>query len=96
MTALFGMALLIGIVMMLAWIAATAVAANVEGWANVDPERRFGSEGRFILAGVLGFGMAGLSSFYAGWPPPVALGASLVGAAGLVGVSIWLGPETGE
>lgn len=94
MTALFGVPLLIGIVLMIAWIAAVAVAATVDGWRGVDPEARFGSTGRFVLAGAIGFGMAGMSALYAGWPSIVAFGAALLGLVGLIGVSIWLGPET--
>lgn len=94
MTALFGIPLLIGIVLMLLWIAATAVAGTVDGWERVDPELRFGRAGRFVLAGIIGFGMAGISALYAGWPEAIAFGAGLAGIAGLIGVSIWLGPES--
>jgi hypothetical protein len=93
-TALFGIPLLIGILLMLAWIVATAVAATVRGWERVDPELRFGQTGRLVLAGIIGFGMAGISALYAGWPSPLAVGAGLAGIAGLIGVSIWLGPES--
>ena len=94
MTALFGIPLLIGIVLLLAWIAATAVAGTVDGWDSVDPELRFGRIGRFVLAGIIGFGMAGISALYAGWPSLLAFGAGLAGIAGLIGVSIWFGPES--
>ena len=94
MTALFGIPLLIGIILMLAWIAATAVAATVDGWDVVDPEVRFGRVGRFVLAGTVGFGIAGISALYAGWPSLLALGAGIAGGAGLIGVSVWLGPES--
>lgn len=77
---------------MLGWIAATAVAATVDGWEGVDPDRKFGRSGRFVLAGTLGFGMAGMSSLYAGWPHAAAVGAAILGAGGLILVSIWLGP----
>lgn len=93
MTALFGIPLLGGLVFMLVWLAATAVAGTVDGWDHVDPEQRFGRQGRFVLAGLMGFGMAGLSALYAGWPELLAVAAGLAGAAGLIGVSIWLGPE---
>ncbi len=94
MTVLFGIPLLVGIVLMLGWVAATGVASTVDGWEKVDPEIRFGTTGRFILAGAIGFGMAGISALYAGWPSAVALGAGLIGAAGLIGISVWLGPES--
>lgn len=94
MTALFGVPLLVGFLLMCVWIAATAVAATVEGWEGVDPEHRFGRKGRFVLAGMIGFGMAGISALYAGWPHPLAVGAGVLGIIGLIGVSIWLGPES--
>jgi hypothetical protein len=93
-TALYGVPLLIGFLLMIGWISATAVAATVTGWENVDPEHRFGRTGRFTLAGMIGFGMAGMSTLYAGWPEPLTVFAGIVGAAGLIGVSIWLGPES--
>ncbi len=94
MTALFGIPLLAGIVLMLAWIAATAVAGSVEGWERVDPNLRFGRTGRFVLAAVIGFGMAGMSALYAGWPEILAIAGGIAGAAGLIGVSVWLGPDS--
>ena len=94
MTALYGIPLLIGFLFMVGWISATAVAATVAGWENVDPERRFGQSGRFVLAALIGFGMAGISTLYAGWPDALTIVAGMVGAAGLIGVSIWLGPES--
>ncbi|MDK1009625.1 MAG: hypothetical protein QGM46_01730 [Actinomycetota bacterium] len=96
MTALFGIPLLVGFLFMLAWIAATAVAATVDGWQGVDPERRFGKAGRFSLAALIGFGMAGISSLYGGWPLALTVVAGGGGAVGLVAVSIWLGPEPGD
>jgi hypothetical protein len=93
-TALFGIPLLIGFVLMLIWVSATAVAATVDGWESVDPDLRFGQAGRFVLAGMIGFGMAGISALYGGWPHLLAVGAGVAGAAGLIGVSVWLGPET--
>lgn len=94
MTALFGIPLLIGFLLMVVWISATAVAATVDGWEDIDPERKFGRSGRFVLAGTIGFGMAGISALYAGWPHLLAVGAGTLGAVGLIGVSIWLGPES--
>ena len=79
------------------WVGGTAApgaAATVEGWGRVDPDHRFGRTGRFVVAGLFGFGMAGISALYAGWPHLLAVGAGVLGAAGLVGVSVWLGPES--
>ncbi len=86
MRAVFGFALGFGLIALLGWIAATAVAGSVEGWEKVDPDARFGLTGRRAVAGVFGFGMAGLSAAYAGWPMAVAIIAALAGAivAGVV------------
>jgi hypothetical protein len=94
LTALFGIPLLAGFILMIVWVGATAVAATVEGWEGVDPDRRYGRTGRFIVAGTIGFGMAGMSALYGGWPHLLAIGAGVLGAGGLIGVSVWLGPET--
>ena len=96
MTALFGVALMIGIIMLLLWIAGTSIAANVQGREQLDPERRFGVVGRSVMAAFLGFGMAGMSSLYAGWPVPMVIFSSVLGAVGLVAVGIWFGPQEVE
>jgi len=96
MTALFGLPLLAGFILMVAWVAAEAVSEQVEGWNSVSPEQRFGKVGRYVLAGLLGFGMAGISALYGGWPELLAVAAGIAGAIGLVVVSTVLGPEAGS
>jgi len=76
----FGIALGLGAAMLLAWIIAVAIAGSVEGWGKVDPDARFGLTGRRVVAAVFGFGMAGLSAAYAGWPMAVATLAAAAGA----------------
>ncbi len=80
MRGLFGLALGIGSLALLAWIAASAVASSVECWDGVDPDLRFGLGGRRVVAAVFGFGMAGLSAAFAGWPMAVATIAAVAGA----------------
>lgn len=80
MRAVFGFALGLGTILLLAWIFAVAVAGSVEGWAKVDPDARFGVTGRRVVAAVFGFGMAGLSAAFAGWPMAVATLAAVAGA----------------
>ncbi len=96
MTALFGGTLAIGFALLVLWVVASSVAGSVEGREDVDPERRFGPTGRFVVAALVGFGMAGLSASFAGWPLGPAVGAAVLGAAGLAGVSAWLGPREGR
>ncbi len=87
MRAVFGVALALGSLALVAWIAAVAVAGSVRGWEGVDPDKRLGRGGRGVVAAVFGFGMAGLSAAYAGWPTPAATAAALVGAAAAVAVA---------
>lgn len=88
----YAAALIAGIVLLLAWIAAAAVAAWVDGWDFADPEQRLGARGRFVVAGSIGFGMAGLSATYAGFHPLVAVVAAVAGAAALVWVARTFAP----
>ena len=80
MRAVFGSALGFGTILLLAWIVAVAVAGSVGGWEKIDPDARFGLTGRRVVAAVFGFGMAGLSAAFAGWPMVVATLAALAGA----------------
>ncbi len=80
MRAVFGFALGFGAVALLGWIATVGIAGSVEGWEKVDPDTRFGVTGRRVVAAVFGFGMAGLSAAYAGWPIAVATIAAIAGA----------------
>jgi len=87
MRAVFGFALGFGSVAVLAWIAGVAVAESVEGWGKVNPDLRFGLTGRRVVAAVFGFGMAGLSAAYAGWPMAVATLAAVAGSVVAVAVA---------
>ncbi|MBT8215574.1 MAG: hypothetical protein KJO17_01845 [Acidimicrobiia bacterium] len=80
MRALFAIALGVGFLGLLGWIVTSAVAASVDGWEGIDPDERLGTNGRTAVAGVFGFGMAGLSAAYAGWPTAATAGAAIVGA----------------
>lgn len=87
MRAVFAIALGLGFVGLLAWISAAAVASSVEGWQRIDPDERFGTNGRSAVGGVFGFGMAGLSAAYAGWPAVAAVGSAVVGAIAAVAIA---------
>ena len=93
MTALYGVVLAVGVVLLLAWLTAAAIGAWVEGWESVDPEVRWGAVGRAVVAGAVGFGMGGLSASLAGWPGGLALLAAVVGGGAMVLVSRLFGPE---
>ena len=94
MNTLFGFALVLGILALLGWIALSAVAGGVAGWDRYDPERLAGVWGRRSTLALVGFGMAGLSASYAGWPTVAVLAAAAVGAVGLSIVGELLAPPT--
>ena len=93
MTAAFAVALVVGFLALIAWVSMSIVAANVTGWERFDPDRRLGPWGRRGIAGLIGFGMAGLSATYAGWPTVAVIGAAVAGLLGLAFVSDWLTPN---
>lgn len=94
MVPVYAIALFAGFLVLLAWIVGVAVGTWVDGWEGVDPEARFGAAGRSIVAGVVGFGMAGMSSSFGGWPPALAFLGALAGAAAMVAVARVFGPDT--
>ena len=83
----YAVALIAGLLMLLGWIVGSALGAWVEGWEFADPENRFGATGRSVVAGSVGFGIAGMSATFAGWHPLVAVVAAVLGAAALVTVA---------
>ncbi|MCZ7532915.1 MAG: hypothetical protein M5U23_05860 [Acidimicrobiia bacterium] len=94
MTALYGIILLIGLALMLVWLVLTAIASGVEGWDGVDPERRWGITGRSVVAGLIGFGMAGISVLYTTAPEVLSIAGAVVGGIALIAVARWVVPPT--
>lgn len=86
MRPIYGISLAVGFVALLVWITAVFASGSVKNWDSFDLERRFGVNGRRVIAAVLGFGMAGLSASYAGWNAGLAAGAAVAGAA--VGIAL--------
>lgn len=91
MTAVYAIALAVGLFALVAWIAMSAVAESVDGWDRFDPQSVVGDRGRLVIAGAIGLGMGGLSASYAGWSTGVAAVASILGAGGLATVTFLLG-----
>ena len=92
MTALFAIPLVVGIVLLLAWIGLASASAMVPAWEGRDPEQRFGSRGRMVVGGIVGFGMAGISALYAGSADWVAVVAAVAGAGAMVFAATAFGP----
>ena len=90
MTAVYAVALVAGFILILLWVAAVAVAESVPGWEGVDPERKVGRRGRLAIAGLIGFGLGGMSATFAGWPVAVAVSGGLGGAFVVVTGALFL------
>lgn len=103
MVKVYAIVLSVGIVALFGWIITSAFAVNIER-PSLDPEQRFGVPGRRVVAGMVGFGMAGMSAEFSplGIAWPVALVLAVLGAAGAVWYAGWVdrdrraeaGPET--
>jgi hypothetical protein len=80
----------------LGWIALGTISSAFAEKAHLDPETRYGEAGRFVVGGVLGFGLGGMSASFAGWGAiPALLGA--IGGTGLLLVAArLLGVEQDE
>jgi hypothetical protein len=95
MRAVYAVALVLGSVAVMAWVVMAAIGGTVTGRESADPERRFGDVGRSIVAGLFGFGMAGISASYGGWPAPLALVVAVIAGGALAFVAGWLARRPG-
>ena len=97
MIKVYAVVLVAGIVALIAWIFLTVLAGNVDR-PSLDPESRFGVPGRRVVAGAVGFGMAGMSAEYSpldiAWP--LALVLALAGGAAAAWYSGRVGLEAEE
>jgi hypothetical protein len=84
MVVVYALVLVVGMVALVGWIFTRALASNLDR-PRLDPESRFGTSGRRVVAGLVGFGMGGLSSEFSprGIAWPLALVLALVGGAAL-------------
>lgn len=92
MRVLYALALIAGSVALVAWLVARGLAVNVPHWRRVDPERRLGVPGRRVVAGLVAFGIAGLSAAYGGW----AAWAAALGAAAAAAAAAWYAGSVGR
>jgi hypothetical protein len=83
MVKVYSVALVVGIVGLLAVILGGAFAENL-GRESLDPARKLGRTGRAVIGGLVGLGMAGLSAEFAplDLEGTVALLVAIVGATG--------------
>jgi hypothetical protein len=84
MVKVYAVVLVVGLVALIAWILAHVASDGPDSRIG-DPEARFGVAGRRVVAGFVGFAMAGLSAEFSprdlSWPVGLALAA--VGAAAM-------------
>ena len=92
MIKVYAIVLAAGVVLLIAWIFATYLGSNVVDWKRFDPEERLGKPGRRVIAGLVGFGIAGMSAefspFDLSWP--VGLVLAVVGASAMVIYAGWV------
>lgn len=84
MTAVYALALSLGVVALLVWLVMAALATNLEGWDWLHPDNGIGRIGQDVIAALVGVGMGGLSGTFAGWSIVPALGAALAGGLALM------------
>lgn len=86
MVKVYAIVLAAGVLSLIAWIFAAYLGGNVPAWKRFDPEERLGKPGRRVVAGLVGFGLAGMSAefspFDLSWP--VALILAVVGGLAMV------------
>lgn len=97
MIPVYAISLVAGAVALIAWIFARSYAVNV-GRTDIDPEVRLCVAGRRVVAGLVGFGMAGMSAEFSPLdiPTAVAVGLALAGAAAAVWWAGWMTGDGGE
>ncbi|MEX2424162.1 MAG: hypothetical protein WD990_09310 [Acidimicrobiia bacterium] len=97
MIKVYAIVLAVGVVLLIAWILMTVLAGNLDR-PSIDPEARFGLAGRRVVAGSVGFGMAGMSAEYSplGISWPLALVLAVAGGGALAWYSAKVGLESGE
>lgn len=91
MVKVYAVVLVVGVVALVGWIFARALSLNVDR-PSIDPERRFGTGGRRLVAALVGFGMGGMSAEFSplGIPWPVSLALAILAAAVLAWYAGWV------
>lgn len=61
MRAVYAIVLVLGILSLIGWMVAHSLARSTER-PERDPEQRLGANGRRVVGGMMGFGLAGMSA----------------------------------
>lgn len=94
MVKVYTFVLIAGVIALFGWIIFRSFAVNIDR-PSIDPEERFGVQGRRVVAALVGFGMAGMSAEFSprdlSWP--LALVLAFAGAGALVWFAGWVDDE---
>ena len=94
MRGVYAVVLVIGVVALIGWMLAHGASRNADD-DRFDPEQRWGVPGRRIVAGLVGFGMAGMSAEFAAREiPPVAV--FVLAVVGAAAAAWWAGSALTE
>lgn len=94
MIPVYAISLVLGAVGLILWIFARSYAVNV-GRTDIDPELRWGLWGRRVVAGFVGFGMAGMSAEFSPFDIPTGWALTLA-VAGAGAAAWWAGWMRGD
>lgn len=95
MIPVYAVVLVLGVAALLVWLVMAATASSVDDKQEWNPEERFGPTGRNVVAGLLGFGLGGMSASFAGWASGLAVVGAVGGAAIGLASARFLGVEDG-
>ncbi|MCP4967796.1 MAG: hypothetical protein GY926_21500 [bacterium] len=93
MIAIYAVCIVLGVIGILGWLVLGLLSSSLDDKEHLEPEERFGSVGRSVIAGVAGFGLAGMSASFGGWNDGLAVVVALAGAGAAVVVAGYLGVE---
>ena len=97
MIRVYAVVLVVGLIALVAWILAHALYSDSDR-DRFDPESRFGVPGRRVVAGLVGFSMAGLSAEFSprdlSWPLALAVSRSTGGVLAWYAGRPNLAPDT--
>lgn len=96
MNAIFAVCIVLGVIGIFGWLTMGLLSSSLRDKAHLDPEDRFGAVGQSVIAGISGFGLAGMSASFGGMNDALALTAAVIGAGAAVVVARYLGVESDQ
>ena len=92
MIPVYAVSVAVGVIALVAWVFLGLASGSVEGKKKLDPEQRYGPRGRYVVAGILGFGLGGMSASFGGWGGMAIVGA-IGGATLMIAAAVFLGVD---